>query len=343
MNFLEEMQEEPWRFDFFAAMRRIERDHPDKPRIGDSATLRDDYVRLGQNPYLAFPASNLEKVETLKDGQLRIIVKFLGLMGPQGALPLATTEEALGWLREDDDAFARFLDIFNHRFLQLFFRAWADARPIAQHDQPAHDRFRTYIGASIGIGSPTFFDRDSVPDEAKLRLAGLMGPQTRGASRLRSIIADLFGVTVEIEEFVGSRLTLEPGDCTRLGARNSALGQDVMVGGTCFTIEDKFRIRIFVRDLPQYVRFLPTGDRCEPLADLVLFYMGEQLDWDVELALPSGSVQPSKLGSFGQLGWTTWMSPNWTSSEDYRRDARFHPAERTRRKRQQVKETQKNQ
>ena len=88
---------------------------------------------LGQDPFLDFPASNLSKVEALPDGRLRIIVKFLGLMGPQGALPLATTEEALGWHLMLDDGFPRFLDLINHRFLQLFFRAWADC----PSDRPA--------------------------------------------------------------------------------------------------------------------------------------------------------------------------------------------------------------
>jgi hypothetical protein len=31
------------------------------------------------------------------------------------------------------------------------------------------------------------------------------------------------------------------------------------------------------------------------------------------------------------------MSPNWTSKEAYRRDARFHPAERMRKKRNLLK------
>ncbi len=33
----------------------------------------------------------------IRHGRLRVLVKFLGLLGPQGALPLATTEEAYSW------------------------------------------------------------------------------------------------------------------------------------------------------------------------------------------------------------------------------------------------------
>jgi type VI secretion system protein ImpH len=118
-----------------------------------------------------------------------------------------------------------------------------------------------------------------------------------------------------------------------LGQRYNMLGEDALLGRTVFSVQDKIRVRIFTKNLAQYIRFLPTGDLCEPLADLVFFYNGEQLDWDAELAIPSGATEPIRMGKFGQLGWTSWMAPNWTSTDAYRRDARFHPAERMKHKR----------
>ena len=329
----EDMKAEPYRFDFLATMRRLERSRPDLPRVGDNAANDEEIVRLGQDPFMNFPASNLAKVELLDNRHLRIILKFLGLLGPQGALPLATTEEALAWL-DRDDSFARFLDLLNNRFLQLFFRAWADSRPIAQHDRPDADRFRAYIGSTIGIGSAPLMDLDSVPDDGKLNFAGLMGPQTKSASRLRAVIAGLFGVRAEIEQFVGSRLAMEAEEQTRVGARNSSLGGDVILGGFCFTIEDKFRVRIYVRDMKQYMRFLPSGDRCEPLADLVAFYAAEVLDYEIELALPIREIRPMRLGDFGAIGWTSWLAPDQSDPDSYRCDAQFNPADMMRQKRQ---------
>jgi len=136
VSLIDDISKEPWRFDFYSVLRRIERSYADRPRIGDGAALRDEYVALGQDPYMDFPASNLSKFAREAEGRFQILVKFLGLLGPQGALPLATTEEAYSWNLMRDDAFPRFLDIVNHRFLQLFFRAWSDARPVGQHDRP---------------------------------------------------------------------------------------------------------------------------------------------------------------------------------------------------------------
>jgi type VI secretion system protein ImpH len=119
------------------------------------------------------------------------------------------------------------------------------------------------------------------------------------------------------------------------------LGEDALLGSSVFSVQDKIRVRIFTQNLAQYIRFLPTGDLCEPLADFIFFYNGEQLDCDAELAIPSGAVEPTRLGKFGQLGWSTWMSPNWTSTEKYRRDARFHPAERMKHKRMRKTKAEK--
>ncbi len=335
MSLIADINAEPWRYDFFSVLRRLERSFPEKPRIGDSSAQREDYIRLGQNPFMDFPASNLSAFERNADGRFRVLVKFLGMLGPQGALPLATTEEAFLWTLRDD-AFPRFLDIFTHRFLQMFFRAWADARPVAQHDRPEADRFIAYIGSMIGVGTPIYRDLDSVPDQAKLAYAGLMAPQAKSASRLRNLVSGIFGVAVEVDEFVGSRLTLEEADRTRMGQRNCGLGGGILVGASVYSVDDKFRIRIFVKSMAQYVTYLPSGGRCEPLADLVFFYVGDELDWEVELAIPAGAVEPVRLARFGQLGYTSWMAPNWSASDvTYRRDARFHPAEilRQRRKR----------
>jgi type VI secretion system protein ImpH len=328
MKLLHDLAETPWRFDVFDVLRQFERAFPDKPRIGDSATLEQEFLLLGQEPYMAFPASNVAALKQDAHQRHRLLVRFLGLLGPQGALPLATTEDASQWSEMRDDSFARFLDILNHRFLQLFYRAWADARPVAQRDRPQTDRFAAYVGSPVGLASPAMQNRDSIDDYAKLGLAGLMGPKVKSASRVKSMVGFLFDVKVEIEEFVGTWLEIEPGDRMRLGEAGSALGQDTLIGSSTYTVSDKFRIHIFVRDLEQFEIFLPSGKVCEKLADLIFFYLGDLPLYEVQLTLPTRAVRPMSLGAFGQLGWTSWvMRPPDPDDPGARRDTRFHPAE----------------
>jgi type VI secretion system protein ImpH len=329
VTFRSELAAEPWRFDLLSVLRRLERENPAKPRIGEARRLADEFVEIAQNPYLEFPDSNLEAAELDPDGRMRLKARFLGMFGPQGALPLTTTEEAYNWLLERDDAFPRFVDLFQRRFLALFFRAWADARPITQHDRPDEDRFRAYIGAMIGIGTPAFRDADSISDFAKLPYAGLLAARVKSVSRLRAFLASYLETRVEIEEFVGSWLELDPGERTRIGAANSRLGQDCVAGASMYTVSDKFRIRVFVRDIKHFREFLPGSPVAKQIADAVFLYLGLEYDWDMELAIPAGQITPVRLGRDAQIGWTSWMSPNWAKTDEtFRRDARFHVVSR---------------
>jgi type VI secretion system protein ImpH len=109
------------------------------------------------------------------------------------------------------------------------------------------------------------------------------------------------------------------------------------VGASVFSVQDKIRVRIYTKSMREYTQFLPTGGRCEPLVDIMFFYIGDQLEWEVELAIPTAVVEPMQLSRFGQLGWTTWLAPDASKTERaYRCDARFHPAERMRQKRAQA-------
>lgn len=328
MKLAEDLERAPFAHDLLLTLRRIERESTESPRIGDSATRREDAVTLGQDPYLDFPASTIGSASRDAAGRLRLIVKFLGMLGPQGPLPLAITDEAYSWLVERDDAFARFLDIFNHRFLQLFYRAWADARPIAQAERPIDDRFADYIGAFVGLGAQASGGPAAI-DAGRIAYAGLLAPAARSGSRLRNVIAGLLGVEVEVEEFVGSFLEFEATDRSHLGRQNTRIGEDLLLGRSVFSVEDRIRLRIHAADLQVYERLLPGGPECRPLAELVSFYLGDTFEWEVELGLPAESVEPVRLGQIGRLGYTSWIGSGATpDGAPFRRDARFQPAER---------------
>ena len=256
MSLWDEVAEEPWRFDLLDVLRRLERDNPEKPRMGEAATLADEFAIVTQPPYLEFPASNLARFSRAAGKPARVDAQFLGMFGPQGALPLTTTLEAFQWFRLGDEAFAHFVDVFQRRFVSLFYRAWADAHPITQNDRPNEDRFRAYLGSMIGVGTPAFDNVDSLPQFVKMEFAGLLAPRVKSASRLRAFLGGLIDAPVEIHEFVGSWLTLEPEERSRLGGANSALGRDTMLGASVFSVSDKFRMRIYTRNVEHYQQFL---------------------------------------------------------------------------------------
>jgi type VI secretion system protein ImpH len=321
--------ENPEQLSFFDVLRKLERTTQGKPRIGNSSNHDEDIVVLGQMPYVEFPDSNVAYFAMDAQGRYHVHSKFLGMLGPQGALPLAQTYEARHWIDMRDPAFARFLDLFNNRFLQLFFRAWADARPCAQFDRPEEDRFSAFVGAAIGMATPAFCNRSRVNDFVLLSTAGLLSSAVKSASRLESLLQHVFKTDAEIEQFSGMWLPLERIDQTSLGGLNALLGDSALLGSAVYSLQDKFRIRITAKTLKGFEEFLPDGRHCDDLADLVFFYLGDVHAYDVEIGLPESETLSACLGTFGRLGWTSWMKPeDKTVVGTYRWDCHFHPAQR---------------
>lgn len=311
LKLLRQLEEEPYRFGFLEAVRRLDCLHPDKPRTGLSLRPRDEHVRFSQQPSLAFAPATLSAFEQRGEGRLpRLEVYFLGLFGPNGPLPLHLTEYARDRLRNSGDrTFARFLDIFHHRIIALFYRAWVSGEPTVSFDRPAQDRFAAYAGSLFGIGTPALQGRDAVPDLAKLYFAGHFACQSRHADGLRSIVSGYFGLPVRIDECVGQWLRLPEHSRLRLGEspETGSLGVSAVTGEYVWERQHKFRVVLGPLALDEYVHMLPGGDSLSRLLALVRNYAGDQSDWDVNLILRRDEAPETRLGTFGQLGWTTWL------------------------------------
>ena len=326
MSWRQELAEKPWLHSFLWALMRHEAIEDGKPRLGDSATRKEEYLDLGQIPHFDFPASNVATYSPKTEaGKARLRVKFLGMLGPMGPLPSSTTEEALAWYSKRDEAFVQFLDIFNNRFLQLFYRAYADARPATQAMRPSDDRFRDYVGSAMGIGNTTWRDLDSLPDYQKLQFSGLLGARSLSASQIESLVAGIFGMEAEVDQLVGSTLPVRNEEQSRLGAAFASLGRDAMLGSEAISVDTKFCLRLFPETLDNYEKFLPGGEWSQRLVDTIVNAVGFEYEWDVELVLPESELKPARLGSFGQLGWTSWVRPPEKEPSDSAVRTRFTP------------------
>jgi type VI secretion system protein ImpH len=308
--FYRALSEAPYRYDFFQALRRIEALTPGKPRIGRSLRPADDAVRLAQEPSLSFAPSTLSgfRPADARTTLPRMEVCFLGLLGPNGPLPLHLTEFARERLMHAGDAtFSRFLDIFNHRFIALFYRAWAQSQPTASLDRPHEDQFANCVASLVGLGMPGVRDRDAVPDFAKLFYAGLLARHVRNADGLAALLSGFFRVPVTIEQFVGHWMTLPRRERTRVGVVAASLGAGALLGGRVWDRQHKFRIRLGPLTLRDYESFLPGGSALPRMLAWVRQYLGFELEWDLALMLARTGVPKARLGAYGRLGWTTWL------------------------------------
>lgn len=310
---------------FLALMRRLEREAPDKPRIGRSTRLADDLVDIGQDPDLAFPAQEITLPEGAGSGAAvrpRVRAQFMGYFGPQGALPLNLSEEVARWQAEGEEAFVRFADIFAGRFYQLFFRAWSDSHAITQHDRPEQDRFATYVAAVAGIGSPAYRNHDGFPDTARLPLISVFGGRVRSAVRLRQMLENYFNLPVEVEEHVPAWLEFEPEDQRGLGSGGS-LGRDLYLGARLRSVDEKICVHLHLPDADSYAGFLPGAENHARLSDLIFWYLGRSHDVDLALTLPPSQIPSAQLGAGMAIGWLAAVSPPTGSPRPHVEIARF--------------------
>ena len=302
---------EPHAFNLFAALRLIECEHDHLPRLGQAKRPRDEAVRIGQDPSLTFAAAAVAGIEPASEHHpARLVQRVLGLFGSNGPLPTHLSEHAFERQRHAGDAtFVRFADLFHHRMLSLFYRAWANNQPTVSLDRPGQDRFGSYVGALCGLGMPALRNRDTVSDFVKLGHAALFGRQVKCAEGLQIVLANHFGVPVRIEQWRGHWLAIPESERSRLGARNGfcTLGEDVVIGERLWDCQAKFRIVLGPLSFADYRRFLPDGRGYASLGDLVRLYIGVELAWELQLVLRREQVPLSWLGNSVMLGWTSWL------------------------------------
>jgi type VI secretion system protein ImpH len=303
----------PLHLTFFAALRKLESVYRDAPRFGEAVDPALEPVRLGQDPSLAFRGSALTDVQD-GDGTTpaRVRVSYLGAFGPHGPLPTHLTQYIEDQRRHrGDGTWVGFLDIFHHRMISLFYRAWANAQPTVCRDRPEADRFARYLGALIGQSTTAQPRPASDLDQLALCAATHFVGATRHGEGLRKTLQLCLGVPVAIEEFVGQWLDIPSEYCwvvpASLPEAESAigvLGESTRVGTQVYERQSKFRVIVGPVPLEEYRRFLPNGDLLAQLIELVRRYVGDELCWDLRLILREADRRATILGSVGLLGQT---------------------------------------
>jgi type VI secretion system protein ImpH len=299
----------PHEFNFFQAVRRLEAEHPAWPRVGSSDRLDEDYLRFCQIPSLSFAPSSIEAIERV-GAAIRMYVNFLGMFGPNGPLPQQLTDFARDRLRNaHDPTLVRFMDIFHHRMLSFFYRAWASNEKSVDFDRADDARYADYFGSFFGIGTPSLQDRDSVPDWTKIHFAGRLSAQARNAEGLEAILGDFFRIPTKIQEFAGYWMKIPNENRCRLGEspETGSLGINAVVGERKYEVQLKFRIRMGPMELVDLQRLVPIGDSFKRLKDWVLNYVNQEFYWDLQCVVKAAAVPVISLGEGAMLGWTTWL------------------------------------
>jgi type VI secretion system protein ImpH len=326
--------DEPFRFPFFQAVRLLERLFPERLPVGrvseDEQVIAPsrEVARFRTHASLRFPPSqvhDLKRAEAGEDGDdvnpPQMEVAFMGLTGPLGVLPNVYTELLIDRLRRKDRALHDFLDLFNHRFISFFYRAWEKHRfPVAYERAPGEEQFTASLFALINMGTRGLRNRTSLPDEGLLCYGGLIAQRPHSAGAIAAVVGDYFRVPAHIEQFSGQWLKLDDGSATRLGMVNNSLGSGAVAGARVWDCQSKFRVRLGPLSYQEFIEFLPHGSAFKPAMDLIRLLAGPELDSDVQLVLKAeevpGSIAATRDKRRSMLGWNSWLKTKAVRFDD---------------------------
>lgn len=341
-------------FSFFQAVRLSEKLSPDRVPVGFDGPADREVARFAAHISHSFPPSQIFEIRPDRAGRLPPVVSvaFFGLVGPSGALPRHYTDLLLRIQRDakhaEKHALRDWFDLFTHRLLSLFVRAWEKYRfwvPFERGEATQHppDPFTHCLLSLAGLGMASLRNRirvvapegiaietgkqsaheehalARVEDAAILHYTGLLARRPRTAAGLAAALSDYFQVSVEVRQFQGQWLRLEPDDQSQLGchAGHCRLGEDMVIGERIWDVEGHIRIRLGPLDYGEFIELLPHRAAVREskafflLSHLTRLFIGPTLDFDVQLLLKAEAVPNCILGDDSgpgcRLGWNTWL------------------------------------
>ncbi len=335
---IERLFAEPYRFDYFQAVRMLElwlRRHgtPHEDAVAN-------YVRFHNSTSLAFPASEIEALQpeppalardagslgaALQRAQLkyvRITPTFMGLLGANGALPAHYTERIAAHAQgQRDDGPRAFLDAFSNRSLALFYEAWRKYRLELKYQGGQRDGFMPLLLSLAGLGHAGLRRRlggradrpcgadDGVRDESLAYFAAMVRQKPASASQVARVLSEYFGHPVRIEQFIGCWYDVPPAQQTALGGANAVLGASALAGARVWQRDLRLRLVVGPLDHASYLSFLPGGAAAGALKNLLAMFTGVTLEYEVQLVLRRDDVPGACLDDARgvRLGWDSFL------------------------------------
>ncbi len=292
-DMLGRLRQAPWKFGFFALLRRFGASYAQQPPIGLASRPQQEPFRLGQTAALVFAPREIAGAVLPGESEQRVPgaalprsgnnpalpmvrVYGLGMLGPNGPLPLHYTELVRDRVENHNDStLADFLDLFHHRYLTHMYRAWSQSQAAAGLDRAEDEAFSCYIARLTGHDPLEI--RDSVlPVHACLAASTHLSREARNPDGLAATLARFFAVPVQLQEFVLHWIRIDDEDQSHLGQSraSSVMGVGAIAGEVVADRQNKFRLVLGPLSLDQYLRFTPQGRDLATLVEWVRGFVG---------------------------------------------------------------------
>jgi type VI secretion system protein ImpH len=275
-----------------------------------SESIRKENVRMRPELSLAFPASDVAKVEELGDEDPIFLVTatMLGLYGSSSPLPTFYTEDLMDEAAEDMSVTRDFIDIINHRLFLLLFRCWMKYREFLQVVEEKNPRDLEKLFCLLGLGEKELRE-DLLESYSLLRYTGLFTQFPRSALGLKTLLQDaLGGIPIEVVPSVKRAVKIPADQRSYIGTSGNSLGENSFLGEEIEDRMGKFSLQIGPLKCEEFHSLIPGNPDHQRLGFLTKFYLVDPLEYDLEMILAEREAKTVCLGTpmWSRLGWDTW-------------------------------------
>ena len=299
-------------FSFFQVMRLLHLLCRDSSGMESAETLEFDSIRVRPKLSLAFPASDVDRIEEIENKEkvrFQVTANFLGLYGTSSPLPTFYTEELMDEAADDESVTREFIDVINHRLFHLIYGCLCKYQQSLQIVEFNNTRHAERLFCLLGIGEKKLRSGITNP-YGLIRYVGLFTQMPRSALGLETLLTDaLNGMPVTVIPCSERKSKIPDDQKLFIGSSDHFLGQNCFLGEEIMDRMGKFRIRIGPLDKNKFQSFYPESENYKTTTFLTDMYILESLMYDLEIILAEGEAQKVCLGDpdRSRLGLNTWV------------------------------------
>ena len=289
---------------FFRFCELLELSGPKRPPLGTTDTPADDPVRFRSKSRLGFPGREIDAVEYDPDDPTRpptIRTAFLGLYGVDARMP-SYFIDAIAQNQEGAEPLAAFLDLFHHRIVTQYHRAWRKHHYPVGFERDGSDPVSTYLLslAGLGLGAPVV--GQAVGPRRLLSMLGLVSQKTRTAEGLAGVLQHAVpDAMITVEEFHPVWVDVDT-------AEPMPLGEHCVLGGGFFDCGNCVRVTVAPTMAPSVHALMPGGTVYEDIMHLLRFYLGHESQAVIGMSVaPALMPAPVLDAAHTSLGYTSLL------------------------------------
>ncbi|MDR0406760.1 MAG: type VI secretion system baseplate subunit TssG [Holosporales bacterium] len=315
-SLIERLQEEPYRFSLDQALYICKRyissfnakNIQEKAQYNHQDSLKE--IRLCGKLHFDLQAYEVVDVQFLKPDQhtsfqkrpsMTITTNRMNLLGVQSPLPVAYRELLVSEKRQKHLALEAFLNVFNHRILEISHRISLKRFPALQGAPFQASLLGTLHRTFTGIlpGRSVFSEQ--------IGFSGHLWEYPRSLSKLERQLQNFFNTRTKACNFLGGWRPIDAIDHTILGCSAHLLGVSTLLGKRIWDQAHGLILMCFPETFEDFCAFLPKASRWSALAQYMRSFLGAEHSCTMFLHPPM-HTSGTYLNGKNLLGHTSWLT-----------------------------------